>query len=178
MIAPSFEVARSMQVSPKFYLDKSIDTIATKTEVTKLKNKAISELQNLFDTNQNKLFYIAKALDGNSAQYKKYTPNDIIYENMDKYINGKGIETNLKRAAKSFLDASALDMETLKLRAIIKDSTFYKFIILKADGFIYHTKTASLIGRNVADCIEYLKNPLNEEILQDLLKNVEKMWNQ
>ena len=178
MIAPSYEAARSMPVSPKFYLDKSIDTIATKTEVTKLKNKALSELQTLFDSNQNKLFYVAKVLDGNSAQYKKHTPNDIIYENMDKFITGMGVESNFKRAAQGFLEASGLDMETLKIRAIIKDSTFYKFISLKPDGFIYHTKTSSLMGKNVADCVEYLKNPLNDEILQDLMKSVEKMWNQ
>ena len=177
LIAKSYDDARSRSVSPKFYLDKYVDTVSTKTEVSKLKNKAISELTKLFDKNQNKLFYIAKVVDANSVQYKKSTPNDVIYDNMDKYITGRGVETNLTRAAQSFLDASALDMETIKIKSLIKDSTYYKFIIPKSDGFIYHTETTSLMGRNAADCLEFLKNPLNDTILLNLTKKVEKYWN-
>ena len=161
----------------KFYLDKYVDTVSTKTEVSKLKNKAISELTKLFDKNQNKLFYIAKVVDANSVQYKKSTPNDVIYDNMDKYITGRGVESNLTRAAQTFIDASGFDMETLKIKALIKDSTYYKFIIPKSDGFIYHTETSSLMGRNAADCLEFLKNPLNDSILLNLTKTVEKYWN-
>ncbi len=177
LIAKSYEDARSRSVSPKFYLDKYVDTVSTKTEVSKLKNKAISELTKLFDKNQNKLFYIAKVVDANSVQYKKSTPNDVIYDNMDKYITGRGVESNLTRAAQTFIDASGFDMETLKIKALIKDSTYYKFIIPKADGFIYHTETSSLMGRNAADCLEFLKNPLNDSILLNLTKTVEKYWN-
>jgi arsenate reductase-like glutaredoxin family protein len=35
-----------------------------------------------------------------------------------------------------------------------------------------------MLGRNPSDVLEYLKNPLNEEILKDLLKSTEKYWNQ
>ena len=44
----------------------------------------------------------------------------------------------------------------------------------KADGYIYHVKSSALLGRNVADVVEYLKNPLNEDILKDLNTAVEK----
>ncbi len=176
-VAKSYDDARSRSVSPKFYLDKYIETVSTKTELTKTRNKALAELQKLFDKNQNKLFYVAKTVDANSVQYKKSTPNDIIYENMDAYITGMGVETNLKRAAESFLSAVALDMETLKIKAIVKDCTFYKFISPKADGFIYHLDSGSMMGRNPSDCIEYLKNPLHENILVDLTKKVEEYWN-
>lgn len=178
MIAPSYEVAKSQAVSSKFYLDKYVETASTKTEVKKIRNRAIAELDKLFNKNMNKLFLVAKAVDANSVQYKKYTPNDIIYDNMDKYINGEGIERNLKRAAQSFLDAVDLDMETLKLKAIVKDSTFYKFIAPKADGFIYHVDSSTQMGRNPSDCVEFLKNPLNEQLLVDLIKRIEKLWNQ
>ena len=176
MIASSYEQARSVAVPPKFYLDKYVETVSTKTEVKKLKNKAIAELDKLFNKNQNKLFYVAKAVDANSVQYKKSTPNDVIYDNMDKYINGEGVERNLKRAANTFLDAVNLDMETLKIKAIVKDSTFYKFITAKADGFIYHTDSSTQMGRTPSDCVEFLKNPLNEQILVDLIKKIEKLW--
>lgn len=176
MVAPSFELARTRSSAPKFYLDKYIDTVSTKTEVKKLKNKALSELEKLFNKNQNKLFYVAKVVDANSVQYKKSTPNDIIYDNLDKFINGETVERNIKRASQSFIDAAELDMETLKIRAIIKDATFYKFINAKHDGFIYHTDSNSQLGRNPSECLEYLKNPLNEDRLNDLMKKVEKQW--
>jgi arsenate reductase-like glutaredoxin family protein len=34
-----------------------------------------------------------------------------------------------------------------------------------------------MMGRNQTDVVEYLKNPLNDEILTKLLKKVEPYWN-
>jgi hypothetical protein len=178
IVAKSLEDARNQPTPPKFFLDKLEDTASVKTEVKKVRNKALSELQKLFDKNQNKLILVARLLDPNGAQYKKSTPNDIIYDNMDKYINGDLIEKDKLKSAQRFLDTSNLDMETLKIRAVVKDSTYYKFISTKADGFIYHTESTTLLGRTQPDVVEYLKNPLNEEILVDLTKKVEKYWNQ
>ena len=123
------------------------------------------------------LFYIAKVVDTHSTQYKKDTPNDIIYDNMDIYISGQGIETNKERAATSFLDACKMNMETLKIKAIVKDSVFFKYIVNKSDGYIYHNDTNAALGRNVSDVVEYLKNPLHEDILNDLNAKCEKFWN-
>ena len=170
MIAKSYEDARAKAVPPKFYLDKEEETVMIRTEYKKMRNKALAELQKLFDKNSTKLFYVAKVVDGNSTQYKKGTPNDVMYENMDLYINGEGVESNKERAAKSFLEAVNMDMETLKIKSIVRDSVFFKYIINKADGYIYHAKTNALLGRNVSDVVEYLKNPLNEDVLTDLNK--------
>lgn len=178
MIAKSLDDARRRPTPIKFYLDKLEETASVKTEIKKLRNKALSELQKLFDKNQNKLFYIAKALDTNSAQYKKSTPNDIVYDNMDKFIGGELVDKDKKRTAQRFLDAASMDMESLKIRAIIKDASYYKFISTKADGFIYDMQSTTMLGRTPSDVAEYLKNPLNEEILVNLTKKVEKYWNQ
>jgi len=178
MVAKSYDDARSRSVAPKFYLDRYIDTVSTKNEVKKLKNKAISELDKLFYKNANKLFYIAKVVDANSPQYKKNTPNDIIYDNMDRYINGEGLEKNIKRASETFIETCGLDMETLTIKSILKDATFYKFITFKGDGFIYHTGTDTQMGRNPSECVEFLKNPLNDKTLNDIKDKVEKYWNQ
>jgi hypothetical protein len=177
IVAKSFEDARSRPTAPKFYLDKTEETVMARTEYKKMRNKALSELQKLFDKNSTKLFYIAKVVDIDSTQYRKSTPNDVIYENMDRYINGDGGENNKERAAKSFMETATMDMETLKLKSIVRDSSFFKYIIPKADGYIYHAKSNSLLGRNVSDVVEHLKNPLNEDILKDLNAAVEKYWN-
>jgi hypothetical protein len=161
----------------KFYLDKFEETASIKTEVKKLRNKAAAELQKLFDKNFNKLFLVAKVIDANSSQYKKSTPLDIIYGNMDAYINGETVEKDKKKTAQRFLDIAALDMETLKLRAIVKDANLYKLIAVRGDGYIYHMKSSAMLGKNSSDVVEYLKNPLNEDVLMDVTKGTEQYWN-
>lgn len=176
-VAPSFEAAKKMSKPSPFYLDKQEETISTRTEYKKLRNKAITELQKLFDKNINKLFLVAKAYDMDSIQYKKATPNDILYDNMDRLIHGEGSDDNKKRASEKFIEIAALDMETLKLRALTKDATFYKIIAHKSDGFVYHLESSTMLGRNATDVVEFLKNPLNDQILLDISKKVEKYWN-
>lgn len=177
IIAKSLQHARTEAPRFKFYLDKFEETASVKTELKKLKNKAFAELQKMFDKNTNKLFYVCKVVDPNSTQYKKSTPLDVLYDNMDKYISGESVETNKRQTAQKFLDICALDMETLKLRAVIKDANFYKLIATRGDGNIYHMKSGSMLGKNPSDILMYLKNPLNEEILLDVITNTEKYWN-
>jgi len=176
LVAKSYEDAKAKPRPPKFYLDKEEETVSTRTEYKKLRNKALSQLQKLFDKNSTKLFYVAKVVDASSTQYKKSTPLDILYENMDEFIHGEGSESNMERAVTGFLDIVDTDMETLKIRSIVKDSSFFKYITHKSDGHIYHTKRNVLMGRNVSDVVEYLKNPLNEDILDDLTKQCENYW--
>lgn len=177
MIARSLDDARSRPSPPKFYLDKQEDTAAIVTEVKKLKAKAMGELQKLFDKHQNKLFLVAKVLDPNSMQYKKSTPNDVLYNNLFEYIEGNQSEKNKRKSAQRFLEVSSMDMETLKLRALIKDGSFLKLMVTKADGFIYHLSSNTLMGKNPSECIEFLKNPLHEDILRSVQTEVEKYWN-
>lgn len=176
MVAKSLEDARSRPVPPKFYLDKQEDTAALVTEVKKLKAKAMGELQRLFDKHQHKLFLITKVLDPNSMQYKKSTPNDILYNNLFEFIEGNRTEKDKRKCAQRFLDVAGLDMESLKLRALVKDATFLKLLVAKADGFIYHMDSSTLMGKNPSDCVAFFKNPLHEEVLRHVQSEVEKYW--
>lgn len=177
MVGKSLESASKMARAPKFYLDKIESTVSHRTEITKLRNKALSELQKLYDKNTNKLFLIAKVVDVDSTQYTKSTPNDVLYENMDAFINGLSVEKDKKKTAQQFLNVADQDMETLKLRAIVKDAARYKVINSKSDGHIYHSLTGAQIGRTPSDVVEFLKNPLNEEILMQVMSDVESYWN-
>jgi hypothetical protein len=96
---------------------------------------------------------------------------------MDKHINGEGAERNASRAAQEFLDTSNLEMESLKMKAIVKDAIYYRLLNAKSDGFIYHKTSGSMLGHNVQEVTEYLKNPLNDNILMEITKGVEKYWN-
>lgn len=175
LCAKSLEDARESG-KKKFYLDKYEETAGVKTQIKKLRNKALAELQKLFDKNSDKLYLVCKVVDANSVQYKKNTPLDILYDNMDSYINGQSVDKNKKRTAQEFLNVSKLDMETLRLRAIIKDATFYKVLATKPDGYIYHLKSHTMLGRTPSDVVEFLKNPLNEDVLKELTSSVENYW--
>lgn len=177
LIAKSHEDASSMPVPPKFFLDKEINTVSTRAVFKRIRNKAIGLLDEASAKNPKKLLYIAKAIDSNSISYKLNTPLDILYDVMDDYINGLGVESNKTRAAEYFIQIAELDMETLKMKALVKDASFYKIISLKPDGMLYHTVTATMMGRNVSDVVLYLKNPLNQDILVKLLEEVEGFWN-
>jgi len=177
IVSKSLEDARSKPTPPKFFLDKLETTAANRTEISKLRNKALAELQKMYDKQANKMFLVAKVVDANSTQYTKTTPNDIIYENMDNYVNGLGVDRNKKKSAQTFLDAARLDMETLKLKAIVKDATQYRMITTKSDGMIYDLDSGTALGRTPSDVVAFLKNPLNEEVMMKLMSNVEGMWN-
>ena len=100
LVAKSLEDARKLG-NKKFYLDKYEETVGIKTELKKIRNKALAELQKLFDKNSDKLFLVCKVVDANSVQYKKNTPLDVLYDNMDNYINGLSNDKNKKRYIKA-----------------------------------------------------------------------------
>lgn len=177
IVAKSLRDAKQAANSPKFYLDTIEETISTRTEFTKLRNRALVELQKLYDKNATKLRYVAKVVDIDSTQYTKSISNDVVYENMDLFINGDGSESNKKRAVQQFIDAARSDMEDLKIRALVKDALFYRFITTKSSGWIETLDSNQKMGKRPEEVVAYLKNPENEEVLTSLLAKVEPYWN-
>ena len=160
----------------RFYLDRVKQTVNTRTKLSKIKNKALASLQNLYDSDTTKLLYIAKVTDGNSTQYSRSTPVDVIYENMDSFINGEGVEKSKKRAAETFLSNSNQDMEDLKIRAMIKDALSNGMMSSKSDGHIYDKYSGEKIGKRPSEVLEFLKNPVNDETLVRFMSEVEELW--
>ena len=177
IVAKSLKEAKTSGDAPKFYLDTVEETVSTRTELSKLRNKAIVELQKLYDKNPTKLRYVAKVVDVESTQYTASIANDVVYENMDLYINGEGSESNKKRATQTFIDAARSKMEDLKIRALVKDCLYYKFITTKASGWIETLDSSVKLGKRPDECVAFLKNPENEEALTSLLDKVEPYWN-
>ena len=120
--------------------------------------------------------YVAKVVDSDSVQYTKSTSIDIMYENMDGFISGDGSESNKKRAAESFIDAAKSNMKDLKIRALVKDAMFYRFILVKSTGWIETLDSGIRLGKVPSEVLTFLKNPENEEVLKSLLDKVEPYW--
>tara|TARA_B100000780_G_C21108427_1_gene447756 strand:- start:848 stop:1864 length:1017 start_codon:yes stop_codon:yes gene_type:complete len=176
IVAKSLKDAKINPTGVKFYLDTLEETLTTRTELSKVRNKALVELQGMFDKNTTKLLYVAKICDANSTQYVHSTPNDVLYENMDDYVNGHGSEGNKKRAAQNFLDVATLSMEEIKLRALIKDALFYRFLATKAGGWIEPLDSGTRLGKTPSECLTFLMEPQNEETMMSLLSKVEPYW--
>lgn len=174
-IAPSLEAAKTSQKVVKFYLDKYEETAKSNVSVGIIEDRAKAALIDLYENNLNKLNYVCKVIDPNSPQYKKSTPTAVLYGNMREFIEGKMEGTGKKESAKRFIDISKLDMETLKLRALVKDATFYGFLKIRS-GQVYEGSLDTPLGYSPTDVVEFLKNPLNESILERLLKQVESHW--
>jgi hypothetical protein len=177
IVAKSLKDAKASPKGVKFYLDTLEESLTTRTELTKVRNKALVELQTMFDSNPTKLMYVSKICDVNSVQYVKSTPNDILYENMDDYVQGHGSESNKKRAAQNFLDVATLSMEEIKLRALVKDALFYRFLATKAGGWIEPLDSGVRLGKSPSECLTFLMDPKNEETLLSLMQKVEPYWN-
>ena len=175
MVADSLETCKATKA--KFYLDRVKETASTRTNVSKIKNRALASLQNLYDSDTTKLLYVCKVIDANSTQYTKGTPTDILYENMDTYINGKGVDRNITKAAKKFIELSKESMEDLKIRAMIKDAMTYNLMQTKSDGYIYDKYSGSKLGVRPLDVLEHLKDPKNDDTLQRYLEEMEELWN-
>jgi hypothetical protein len=176
IVAKSLKDAKKQNPTPKFYLDTLEESITTRTEYSKLRNKALVALEDMYNKNNTKLMYVAKVVDIDSTQYTKNTPVDIVYENMDLHINGEGTESNKKRAAEGFIKTSKLSMEDLKLTALVKDAMFYRFITSKGSGWIETLDSGVKLGKRQDEVVKFLKDPTNEEILNNLLGKVEPYW--
>jgi len=177
IVAKSLKDAKKQNPIPKFYLDSEEESIATRTEYTKLRNKALVALEDMYNKNTSKLLYVAKIVDYDSTQYTKSTPTDVLYENMDMFINGDGTETSKKLSAEKFIQASKLTMKDLKVTAIVKDCMYYKFITKKGSGWIETLDSNVKLGKIPEEVSAFLKNPDNEEVLNNLQAKLEPYWN-
>jgi len=177
IVAKSLKKAKHSNNKYKFYLDQLEEAISTRTEYSKIRNKALSQLESMYNKNVTKLMYVAKCVDVESTQYTKSTSNDVIYENMDLFINGEGTERNKKKAAEKFLSTAKMTMKDLKISALVKDALYYRFITRKQNGWIETLDTAVKLGKSPTEVVAFLKNPENEDSLAHIKGKVEQYWN-
>jgi hypothetical protein len=175
-VAPSMDAARNAIEVPKWYLDKEEETASIKTEVKKLRNQAGAELQKLYDKDTTKLFYVTKLCALNSLSYRKSTPNDIMYDDCDKYINGETVDKNKKMTAEKFIEYSKQPLASVRVQAIVRDATEMQMLTYKQDGQLYYNKTGTPMGKGIFDVVKFLENPLNNDVLTNITEEVEVEW--
>lgn len=171
MIAKNLEHAQSTGKF-KFYLDRVVETVGTRTKDVKVKNKALGILSDLYDTDKTRLLHIVKLIDYNSSQFRDDTPIDVLYEIGDDYINGKGSQKDKTKASKNFIDYSKSTMEMLKMTSLVKDALAFNYLTSKADGYIYEKETDAKIATSREGVVSHLKSPTNDEQLTRIMEKV------
>jgi hypothetical protein len=68
-------------------------------------------------------------------------------------------------------------MEDLKIRAVVKDALYYRFITTKAGGWIEPIDSGIRLGKRPSEVLDFLKKPENDEALTSILEKVEPYWN-
>ena len=70
-----------------------------------------------------------------------------------------------------------LPKEELKIRALIKDGLYYRFITTKAGGWIEPIDSGIRMGKRPSEVLEFLQKPDNEDELLSLMDKIEPYWN-
>ena len=176
-VAPSLEEAVNMIKPPKFYLEKKRDVRIQDGKLKLSRDRAIAELYKLRMEEPQKLFWLAKNILPIANSYKPSDKIDILYGELNDYIEGASIERNKKLAPVKFMEWLKKDAEYLTIRAYVLDAIFLKYLVTKADNKIYVRDTGSLLGGNIEECIEHLRQAVNQRDLEFIEDKIKSTWN-
>lgn len=180
LLATSLQAAQDAVKAPKFYLDKVEQTAELEVLDKRLRNKAGAKLEDIMNKDQDKLFYIIKNLAQYSLGYRRSTPTNVIYGDIERHLDGLGGEPNKKLAVEQFLDicdVKKYPAADLRIRAVAKDAIAMNAIAPKGNGMLYYIRKGTPMGKNFEDIVMYLSNPANSNELLDITSTVEQLWN-
>jgi len=176
-VASSLEFAERSNIGFKHYLH--IDNVVENKKITSKRsiNKAIAKLEELYDdSNSDKLYMIAKTVLPITKGFTKKDSIDRLYNDLNDFINGVNIPRGISEPHKLFMVASEKSLEDLTVKAVITDAKYYNFLKINEDGFFYNTTTFTLVGKSIAEIVEFYKNPLNNSEFSDLVIRVHEIW--
>jgi len=175
-VAGSYDEAKSSAKPPKFYLERRKDTKVQEARLKQLRDKAIYELYKIRQEEPQKLFWFAKNLLPIANQYKKTDPIEIWYSDLSSFIEGTGIEQDKKKAPVKFITMTEKEMDYIQIRAYVLEAAFLKHLITKADNRIYNRETNTMLGGNLEEVVEFLKQPVNQNELDAIQDRIDKIW--
>jgi hypothetical protein len=175
-IAPSYEYAKSSVKIYKFYLHEDLEVMSIKTELTKSRNRAKAKLQIMYDEEPKKMFYISKCILPITKGFRSNTVNDIIYQDLNDYIEGKTVKNNIKETATNFLKYAAKDLSELLHEAIVEEALYQRVITKNAENIFINNHTNEEYGRTKEDVSAFLKNPIHTEELLYISEKINGIW--
>lgn len=176
-VAPSFLEAKESNKIYKYYLHEDEEVMTAKVELTRLRNKAKSALEEIYESDPDFLFLLSKTFLPIERGYSRKTPIDGLYEDINNMIEGAGGDNkNIKAFPKKFLELKQMGKSELRYKALVLEASNNRIIVKDKDNIFVNPSTGNNLGKTEQDIIEYLKNPLHQEDLATISEKVDKLW--
>ena len=138
------------------------------------KGKAKAVLDEIYEEESGKIFYLAKVLTADGVRLRKKQGADKAYAMIDAYLDGKANVKRVTDAVAKFNEAAAYEKQELMVRAIVSDCVHYKMVYNRDKA--YYDRNGNNLGRNNEEIVQTLLDPANADIAKKLLEEVEKYW--
>lgn len=174
-VSPSIDKAR--ESNGKFYLVEPIEYAENRVANTKITNKAISVLEKLDESKSyDDIFYIAKYLLPSEKGYTKNSPKAMLYEDLNKFIEGQIVKLSKVRCATQFVDATKKPKADIIITSLVKDGLEYGFLYINPSGEIKNNETGGVYGTTIEKAVAHLQNQAYQNEFENLKERVDKKW--
>lgn len=175
MVAPTMEKARENSV--QFYLVEPLEYAESRIANKEIINKAISTLQRLYESKSfDDLFFLGKYILPVEKSYTKRSPKAMIYEDLDKYINGEIIKQSKISCARQFMEATKKTKAELAITCLVRDAEYYGFLYTNDKGEFKNNETGGIYGTTIERAVVHLQNPAYEHELLNVKSRVDQKW--
>lgn len=175
-VAYSFEEAKTSNKIYKFYLHIDSEVSDSTAELKKLRNKSRKLLEEIDNTDSEKLFKVAKLLLPIEKGYTRKTAKSLIYSDLDDFISGDYMVNAKKEAPGRFLEVVEKDKASLNLEALVRECLYQRYITTNNDQMFWNFATQVTYGRSENEVIGFLTNPMNNDELLFMVEKVDKIW--
>lgn len=178
-IAPSYDAAVNAPTPPRWYMISPEEQFKIDIAPEKSKNKAIYVLESLFEKGKTEdLFLLHKSLINSDRGITKETGRDILYSDLNKFINGEFVKTDRRRTPSDFVEWAEIlkkDKNFVVAYAHIKDGLYYNMLFEK-DMSIYNRQTNSKYPGDIKKAAEFLISPTNIDEFTNLKTQIKYKW--
>jgi len=176
-VSPTMEGARDGK-SP-FYIVEPMEYAESRIANKEIINKAISTLQKLYEgKSYDDLFFLGKYILPVEKMYTRRSPKAMLYEDLDKYINGELVRGSKIGSAKKFLEATKKSKTDMVVTCMVKDAEYMGFIYSNQAGELKNNETGGIYGTTIEKVVTHLLNPAYEHELENVKVRVEKKWSE
>lgn len=177
LVSPTMEGAR--EGKGPFYIVEPTEYAQSRIIGKQIVNKAIATLEKIYEgKSYDEIFFLAKYLLPVEKMYTKRAPKEMLYEDLDKFINGeinKSRESKLS-FGKKFLEATKKTKADLVVTCIVKDAVYMNFLYTNQAGEFKNNETAGVYGTTIEKVVSHLQNPAYEHELDNVKTRVETEW--
>ena len=178
-IAPSYDAAVNAPTPPRWYMISPEEQLKIDIAPEKAKNKAIYILEGLFEKGKTEdLFLLHKALISSDRGITKETPRDMLYSDLNKFINGEFAKTDRRRTPVDFVEWAEVlkkDKNFVVAYAHIKDGLYYNMLFEK-ELSIYNRQTNAKYPGDLKKASEFIISPANIDEFTNLKAQIKHKW--